>query len=349
MESGYRPILLPLLRSGRRIVVTCHVDPDGDAVSGLLALSQSLRLARAQVHAISPGPVPSSYRFLPGWESIEVYAPERLETPEGQATKEALLTADVIVSLDASDPTRLGALYSQNRSKFEAVPVINVDHHPSNTLFGQVNLVDPSSAAVCQQLAELIEQEDLPIPEEVATCLLVGIVTDTLGFRTATTSAATLRIAASLMERGASLSSISERIFNTRSPRALSLWGRVLSRTRVEDGLVWADITSEMLAECEASLEDADSLVDFIAGVPQASAAFLFSEQGGRVRVSMRTTGELDAAALAKSFGGGGHVRAAGCTLEGSMSQVQALLLEEARKRLGMVTSGGERHQKNGS
>ncbi len=349
MESGYRPVLLPLVKSGKRIVVTCHVDPDGDALAGLLALTLSLRLARGQVRAISPGPVPSSYQFLPGWESIEVYSPERMETPEGQATKEALLAADTIVCLDASDPTRLGALYGQNCSKFEAVPVINIDHHPSNSFFGQVNLVEPASPAVCQQLAELMEREDLPIPEDVATCLLVGIVTDTLGFRTSATSAHTLRVAATLMERGASLSTIAERIFNSRSPRAVSLWGRVLSRTRVEDGLAWADITSEMLAECDATLEDADRLVDFIAGVRQASAAFLFSEQDGKVRVSMRSSGGLDAAALAKDFGGGGHVRAAGCTLEGSMSQVQALLLGEARRRLGMVMAGGDRHKKNGA
>ncbi len=349
MESGYRPVLLPLLRSAKRIVVTCHVDPDGDALSGLLALTHSLRQARAQVWAISPGPVPSSYQFLPGWESIEVYTPERMETPEGEDTKEALLKADVIVSLDATDPSRLGPLYSQNRSKFESVPIINIDHHPSNIRFGDVNLVDPSSPAVCQQLAQLIEQEDLPMPEEVATCLLVGIVADTLGFRTPSTSALTLRIAATLMERGASLSKISELTFNTRTPRAIRLWGRVLSRTRVEDGLVWSDITSEMLAECGATLEDADRLVDFIAGVPEAKGTFLFSEQDGKVRVSMRTSEALDAAALAKSFGGGGHIRAAGCTLDGPMSQVQTLLLGEARKRLGMVAAGGERQQKNGS
>jgi phosphoesterase RecJ-like protein len=342
-------VLLPLLKSGKRIVVTCHVDPDGDALSGLLALSHSLRLARGQVQAVSPGPVPASYRFLPGWESIEVYSPERLEVPGGQAMKEAIQAADAIVCLDAADPTRLGPIYGQNRSKFESVQVINIDHHPSNTRFGQVNLVDTSSPAVCQQLAELMEREDLPIPETVATCLLVGIVTDTLGFRTPSTSAQTLRVAATLMERGASLSRITELIFDTRSPRALSLWGKVLSRTRVEDGLVWSDITSEMLDECGASLEDADRLVDFIAGVPEAGAAFLFSEQGGKVRVSVRSSGELDAAALAKSFGGGGHVRAAGCTLEGSMADVQALLLGEARRRLGVVMAGGEREQKKGT
>ncbi len=340
MESGYKPVLLPLLRSGKRVVVTCHVDPDGDALSGLLALSKSMRLARGEVRAISPGPVPASYHFLPGWESVEVYSPDRSETADGEATRAALLAADVIISLDASDPTRLGALYSQNRSKFESVPLINIDHHPSNTRFGQINLLEPSSPAVCQQLAELIEQEDLPIPEEVATCLLVGIVTDTLGFRIPSTSSRTLRVAAGLMERGASLSGISERIFNTRSPRALSLWGRVLSRTKVDGGLVWSDITAEMLAECDATLEDADSLVDFIAGVPEAGAAFLFSEQGGKVRVSMRSTGELDVAALAKSFGGGGHVRAAGCTLEGPIDRVESLLLEEGRRRLERVAAG---------
>jgi len=349
LDAAGRPVLMPLVRSGRKIVVTCHVDPDGDAISGLLALYHSLRLARGQVRAISPGAVPAAYRFLPGWEAVEVYSSETLEGAEGAATKDGLLAADVIVALDASDPSRLGSLYTQNRSKFESAQIINIDHHPSNTRFGHVNLVDATSPAVCQQIAELMETEDLPINVEVATCLLVGIVTDSLGFRTPSTSPRTLRIAASLMDKGASLSRISELVFDTRSIPALSLWGRVLSRTRLEDGLVWSDITSEMLAECGATLEDADRLVDFIAGVPEASAAFLFSEHGGRVRVSVRSSGRLDAAELARSFGGGGHVRAAGCTLDGPMARAQALVLGEARRRLGMVAAGGEQDRKNGA
>ena len=346
MESRYTPVLLPLLKTVRRVAVTCHVDPDGDAVAALLAVSRSLQLARWSVQAISPGPVPLSYRFLTGWDSVEAYSPEKMESPEGAKMRERLLAAEAIICLDCGDLSRLGTLYSQNASKFGSVPLVNIDHHPSNTRFGTLNIVDPSAAAVCELLVVLMEQEDLPVTEEVANALLMGIVADTLGFRTSATSSRTLRVAATLMERGASLSRISEQIFNTRSPRTLRLWGRVLSRTRVEDGLVWADITSEMLDECGARLEDADTLVDFIAGVPQTSAAFLFSEQGGRVRVSMRTSERLDAAELAKVFGGGGHARAAGCTLEGNIAQVQARVLGEARRHLEVVAGGGEGQQK---
>jgi phosphoesterase RecJ-like protein len=256
------------------------------------------------------------------------------------ATRGGLLAAEVIICLDCSDTTRLGPIYSGNVHKFETTPVVNIDHHPTNSHFGRLNLVDSSAAASCEILGELMEHEDLPVDEDVATALMMGILTDTLGFRTPATSARTLRVAATLMERGASLSRISERIFNSRTPRTLRLWGRVLSGTKVEDGLVWSEITSDMLAECGATLEDADMLVDFIAGVPQTDAAFLFSEQEGKVRVSMRTSGALDAAAMAKRFGGGGHARAAGCTLEGSMSEAQARLMLEARRRLGMAAGG---------
>ncbi len=345
MEAEYTPVLLPLLRTVKRIVVTCHKDPDGDAVASLLALSASLnRLGRWQdVRAISPNPVPASYQFLPGWESIEPYSPDRMETPEGARTRKALLEAEAIICLDAGDLGRLGLLYSQHPSKFGSAIVVNIDHHPSNSQFGRLNLVDPSAAAVCELLTELMEREDLPINDEIANALLLGIVTDTLGFRTPATSARTMRVAAALMERGASLAHINERIFNTRSSRTLRLWGGVLSRTRVEGGLVWADITSQMLAECDASMEDADNLVDFIAGVPESSAAFLFSEQGGRIRVSMRTNDGLNASELAQLFGGGGHARAAGCTVPGTMGDVQGRVLSEARRRLeslGRVVEG---------
>ena len=326
-------------------MVTCHVNPDGDAVAAMLALSSSLRLARWDARAISPAPVPQSYRFLPGWESIAVYPSDDPDGPASSAIRDVVTGAGAFICLDSSDLTRLGSLYLDHARQFETSIVVNIDHHPSNSLFGTLNLVDPASAAVCEQLAVLMEQEDLPVTEEIATSLLVGILTDTLGFRTPATTARTLRVAAGLMERGASLSRISERIFNTRSPRTLRLWGSVLSRTRVQDGLVWADITEEMLKECDADLEDADTLVDFIAGVPQARAAFLFSEQEGQVRVSMRTSRDLDAAALARTFGGGGHTRAAGCTVEGSMAEVQALVMGEARRRLGLAATRGEEQQ----
>lgn len=347
MEASHTTVLRPLLRNVRKVVITAHLNPDGDAVAGLLALCTSLRLARWEVQPILPSPFPSGYRFLSGWESVAVYSSDTVESPEGARARNALMAAEAIFCLDASDVGRLGAVYAHHASKFETTPVINVDHHPTNTRYGSANLVDPSAAAVCEMLTLIMEQEDLPINEEVAFDLLVGIVADTLNFRTPATTARTMRAAAGLMERGASLSQIAERVFNTRSPRTLRLWGRVLSRARVEDGLVWADITSEMLDECQATLEDADHLVDFIAGVPDARAAFLFSEQQGKVRVSMRTSGDLDAAALARSFGGGGHVRAAGCTVEGSMDEVQARLMSEARRRLAAAaeTSG----RQNGS
>ena len=346
MASKYTPALLPLLKTVQRIVVTCHSDPDGDAVAALLAMSQSLKkMGRWDIRAVSPGRVPASYQFLPGWKMIESYYQEMLETPEGVGIKNAVLAADAIISLDASDINRLGLLYSHSPKKLESVILINIDHHPSNTDFGTLNIVDPSAAAVCELLAQIMEEEDLPITEDVANALLVGIVTDTLGFRTSATSARTLRVAANLMERGASLSRISERIFNTRSPRTLRLWGEVLSRTNIDRDLVWADITNEMLAKCDASLEDADTLVDFIAGIPDTSAAFLFSEQGGKVRVSMRTSEALNAADLAKTFGGGGHARAAGCTLVGTMKEVQSIILGEARRRIALIASEGEKQQ----
>jgi bifunctional oligoribonuclease and PAP phosphatase NrnA len=335
------PGLRPLLSGASKVVVTCHANPDGDAVAGSLALSASLRLAGWDVVAIAPSPVPLAYRFLPGWESIAAYSPGDGGAAHNIEARSALLAADVIICLDATEPARLGSIYADLADRFAVTSVVNIDHHPTNTHFGTHNLVDPQSAATCEMLASLIERDGLPVTTEIATALLVGIVTDTLGFRTPSTTASTLRTAATLMEWGASLSEINERIFNTRSLPALRLWGQVLSRARTEDGLVWADITGEMLEQCGATLEDADMLVDFIRGVPGTVAAFLFSEQDGKVRVSMRTSVLLSACDLAGSLGGGGHARAAGCTLSGSMAEVQALVVGEARRRLGLAAESG--------
>lgn len=341
-ETNHSGALLPLLRAAGQVVVISHTSPDGDAVSALLALSASLRLARFTVRPLSPSPVPASYRFLPGWEEVAVYDSDAAERPDGCEAERAIETADAIVCVDCSDLERLGPLYVRHRDKFRTAVLVNIDHHATNSGFGRLNLVDPSAASVCEYLALLMEREDLPLTAEIASALLTGVVADTLGFRTTSTSANTLRVAASLMERGATLSDISQLMFNTRSPRTLCLWGNVLSRTRVEDRLVWADITAEMLRECGATLEDADRLVDFIAGVPETRGAFLFSEHQGEVRVSVRTSADLDAAALAQVFGGGGHARAAGCTLQGPLDDARALVMAEARRRLPVAVAAEE-------
>jgi bifunctional oligoribonuclease and PAP phosphatase NrnA len=334
--------LRPLLSGCSKVVITCHANPDGDAAAGVLALSMSLRMAGWNAVAITPSPVPLAYRFLPGWETISVYSTTGAPGDRNEEAREALLAADTIVCLDSTGLDRLGPIYSDLGERLASAPIVNIDHHPTNDHFGTFNLVEPGSAATCELLCSLIEIDGLPVTPDIATALLLGIITDTLGFRTPSTTPATLRTAATLMEWGASLSEINDRVFNTRSLPALRLWGQVLSRVRSEDGLVWADITEDMLRQCGATAEDADMLVDFMRGVPGTVAAFLFSEQEGRVKVSMRSSAELSACDFAVSFGGGGHARAAGCTLEGSMSEVQALVIGEARRRLGVAAGHGE-------
>ena len=329
-------MLMPLLKGVRKVVVTSHISPDGDSVASMAALSSSLGLGRWEVLAVSPGPVPEVYRFVPGSEVIVVYPDEQDNSPEAVRVRQGIEEAEAIICLDAGDLSRMGAVYEEHRAKFESVPVAIIDHHTGNGQVGAVNVVDPSAAAACELLAILMEQEDLPITEPIATALLVGIVSDSLGFRISTTSPRTLRVAASLVERGAPLSLISEKVFNTRSLPSLRLWGQVLSRVREENGLVWSDITGDMLRESGATMEDADNLVDFMAGVQDARGAFLFSERDGQVKVSMRSFGELDVAALARAFGGGGHIRAAGCTLDASMGEAQERVLREAWSRLGV-------------
>lgn len=332
------------LRGARKVVVTCHHSPDGDALSAILGLTASLRAIDLEASAISPSPVPRSYAFLPGAAGIAVYRPDGAEGTN-EATRQLLLDADVIFSLDCSDLERLGALYQDNKPKFESTPVVNIDHHGSNSDYGTLALVNPDAASVCEFLVVLMEREDLPITPEIAQVLLVGIVADTLGFRTGATTASTLKLAASLIEKGASLSWASESVFNNRSAPGLRLWGQVLSRSVVEGRLVWSDITREMLEQSGATLADADMLVDFIAGVPGTSGAFLFSEQDGQVRVSMRTSATLNASDLASHFGGGGHPRAAGCTLDGALGDVKVKVLAEARSRLDGMASNGDGQQ----
>ena len=301
------------IAAANHVAVVSHERPDGDAVGSALAVALSLRLTGKQAEAVFPEGLPARYRFLPGAATV------RRDLPSG---------IDLIITVDCSTLDRLGpdAL---------AVPVINIDHHPTNTLFGHVNLVDGQASATTELLYSLAPALGLPFDADVATNLLAGIVTDTIGFRTASTTPRVLQAAADLMTRGAALAEVYERTLNQHTLSALHYWSHGLGRLELEDGLLWCSLTLEDRRAAQYGGNDDADLINLLGTVEGARVAIILVEQSdGRTKVSWRSREGVNVARVAEQFGGGGHDLAAGAMISGERAQVVQTVLSTTRAAL---------------
>ncbi len=302
--------IVDLLKRESRFLLLLHRLPDGDTVGSSLGLAWVLRTAGRQVLVVSTDEIPPHYRFLPG--AGEVLTPHML--PEGP------LGAGMV--LDTTHPRRLGeAAKLLHRCR----TVVNIDHHITNEQFGDLNYVDPSAAAVGEQVFRLLVEAGLPIDDKAATCLYAALVTDTGSFSYQNTTAITHRIAGELVRMGARPREVVENLFERRRLAALKLLGKGLDTLRLshEGTVAWMVISRRMMREVGATDGDCEGLVDYPRTIAGVEVAVLFREmEDGQVRVTFRSRRCTDVAALAREWGGGGHPRAAGCVLEGPLWSV---------------------------
>lgn len=305
------------IASAQSILVGCHVSPDGDAIGSLLGLGLALEQNRKHVTMICPDPVPEDCHHLPGWETI-VGPSAGWERPADQSA--------ILVSLDCSAPDRLGQVYGADW--LDGIPIVNIDHHPTNTFFGQVNWVEPAAAATSQMLVYLIEALHLPLDVNVATCLLHGLLSDTLGFRTSNTTAEVLKTATRLIEAGAPLTYLNDRIFSQRPLGMIRMWTHALQRLTLQDRILCSEITQQMRQEVGYEQDGDAGLVNFMNTTHEADIAVVFSElRDGQINVSMRCAVGYDVSQVALELGGGGHAQAAGCTLPGPLGKAKDRVL----------------------
>lgn len=233
---------------------------------------------------------------------------------------------DLIVVVDSADLALLGSLYTGHVDLFSTVPVLNIDHHISNVRFGQLQLIDPTAASATEVLyhwfMNVPSWRDRLTPD-IATLLLTGLITDTRSFQNPNTTPRCLEIAAELLERGARQQEIIQHIYKTKPLSTLKIWGRALNRIQIDRsaGIVWSEISKEDLQEMgAASRETAGILDELISTIPDGSVHALFTEvEEGGLKASMRSDADIDCSALAaKTFGGGGHPRAAGFRVRAS-------------------------------
>lgn len=312
-----------LIASARRIVLLAHENPDPDALGSALGLAHALEpLDKVCVVACADAP-PPTFDFIPGIERVVTDLPGE--------------DFDLVIALDAGDLTRYGALYARHRAFFDAATILNLDHHVTSTGCGQVNIIDVPSAATAELLTLFLLNRGVAIDRETATCLLAGIITDTRAFEFDATTARTLAAGAYLVAQGAVPERIIKPFYRMKPLAKARLWGLALTTLgSAPDGrLIWAEVRPDMFDAAGASSDMDDGLSSYLIDIEGARIAALFKEQAdGTTRISMRTAGPFDAAAIMAHFGGGGHMRAAGCTLQAALPAAKATVLAYVEQQL---------------
>jgi len=326
-RRGARAVL-DAIEPGMRVALTTHVNADGDGAGSEIALWLLLTAFGAKPTIVNPTPFPDRYAFL-------------LDTAPGadrsKHAKKEIARADRVIVLDISDLGRLGHLASHVAGV--TVPVACIDHHASDgTLPAGPRLVDPTACATGELVHDLACTAGWTLSEPVARALYVALLTDTGGFRFSNTSPRALRVAANLLEAGVDPEGIYQQVYASAPQGRVRLTAEVLSTLVVEipPGLAWVTVPPGALDRHGVSSEELEGIVEFPRSIDGVRLALLFREiSGGRVKISFRAKGDVDVAALAGTFGGGGHRKASGASLEGSLAEVQATVLAAARATLG--------------
>jgi bifunctional oligoribonuclease and PAP phosphatase NrnA len=253
------------------------------------------------------------------------------------------LEPDVAVVVDAGDLSRTGSIAVEHADWLARARIANVDHHISNTGFGTAVWVDPTAAATCEMVALLLPELGVPIDAELATVLMTGVAQDTHTFAHPNATPRTLRVAADLVEAGAPLSQINRTLYVDKPYSTLALWGRMLASIgqRCDARIVYASMTNAMLAETGEEPSAGEGFVDLLGSTKAADITVLFKEvDESATRVSVRTSERADAVAITSAFGGGGHARAAGCTVSAPLAEARERVLAECERELARIDAG---------
>jgi phosphoesterase RecJ-like protein len=324
--------LLPVLRKAGSLVISTHLNPDGDAIGCELALAEWLRAQGKQTRILNHSATPAVYRFLDPLGQIEQYRAEDHAA--------AVASADVFIVVDTNHPDRLESLAPALRSTM-AIKVC-IDHHLDPDPFMALAVIDPDATSTGEILARMFDYEGaVPMSPSMATELYCAIMTDTGSFRYPRVDPDLFRIAARLMESGADPVSVFTSVYEQWTPGRIRLLGETLASLRIGCGgrLASVSITREMLARTGTSEEDTDNFTTYPMSVSGVIAGILFLETGGSVKISVRSRGDIPINLLARQFGGNGHKNAAGARIAGKrIDDIRETVLAAAQQLLEQGT-----------
>jgi len=379
MELSPKQQVIERIKEANKILVTTHKNPDGDALGSMLALLLFFKSMGKQAVAVTEDAAAEVFSFLPNYDQVShTFAGTRdfvisldvsgvkadkimykvqegklniIITPKNGHFESSMVdfpkggfNYDLIIVLDSPDLERLGTIYEKNSDIFFETPVINIDHHAGNDYFAQVNLVDLTSTSTAEILISILEAlspDKSPFTEDIATCLLTGIITDTNSFQNANTTPKSFTVSAQMVAAGARRDEIIKRIYKTRALSTLRLWGRALVNIHDEknDGFVWSSLTKNDFTEVGAGETESGGVIDeLLKTVSGVKFVLLLSEKAGGVSGSLRSVEKgVDVQQIAKLFSGGGHPMAAGfelldTTLAESSTMIVTRIKEQQKK-----------------
>lgn len=303
--------LISKIKNYQNYLIMIHEDPDGDTLAASIAFYITLKSLGKNVAMVCKDSIPKPFLFLPEIDKIQ---------------KDILFgDYEAIIVIDCGDLKRTG--FPERLKKFAKTfkNLINIDHHPKNDLskIANINILDQKASSASEIVWEILKEMRIMPAKDITTALLCGIYTDTGGFKHSNTTTKTLEIASELLNYGAQLKKITRNVTLNKTVAALKLWGVALSRLHKNQnlGIVSSVITREDLKNCKANYFDLAGVVNLINAIPDSYAAILFFETPeGSIRASLRTEkDDVDVSEIAKLFGGGGHKKAAGFTIDGKL------------------------------
>jgi phosphoesterase RecJ-like protein len=316
--------LLNLIKQSTSFLIAGHINPEGDSIGSCLAFALGLKkMGKKEICVFSKDPVPENLKFLPSARTIKQKLPRK--------------EFDVLFLIDCNSLERTGT------DLFRAKKTAIIDHHvlssddATSEFYKSVSasLIDTNAAAAGLLVYKVLKALKIPIDKEIATNLYTAILIDTGGFRYSNASPESLKAACHLVEAGASPWNITKEIYENIPFKGLKLLGLSLSTLEQKDGIAWITTTKDMFDQTNTTAEDCEDFVDFPRKVNGAEVAIFFREHKDKLyKLSLRSKGKVNVEKIAKHFGGGGHVAAAGCKVKGTLKEVQDKVFKVARKAI---------------
>ncbi len=305
--------IVDAIRARHRFVISSHSRPDGDSIGSQLAAAYALRALGKVVTIVNADPAPPPLMQFPGVQSITIS--DRVEGDYEAA-----------IIMECGDLARTGV------SGLERSFVINIDHHPGNTSYGQINWFDPAAAACGEMVFDLVRALGVELTLDIATHVYLAILTDTGSFHYSSISTRTFDICRATLEAGVDPVMVARNVYDSNNMGRLKLFGAVLSAMQLDPtgriAIVYLD--HEMARAAGGTYDDTEGLINLPLTVKEIQAVVFFKQiEGEEYRVSMRSKGDIDIGAVSKEFGGGGHKNAAGCTVKGGIDALQKLFVEK--------------------
>lgn len=315
--------ILGKIKESNKIAITFHTSPDGDSLGSSLALMQGLHKIGKEAYILSKEDIPGDFKFLPCSERID--GKKFTVTPE----------TECVIVLDCGDTKRINADLDFNNRDYT---IINIDHHMSNDLYGDLNYVDTNASAMSETVYQMLRIMGIEIDKDMATCLYTSLITDTGSFKYSGTTSVTHTIAGDLINTGIDFSEIHRIIFDNKTFHTIKLRGKAIEKMElIDEKICIMVITKEMLSELGLDTETADTsdIINIGMQVDSVETTALIKEADDGVKVSLRSKSKVDVRKVAELFGGGGHIRASGMRLENkTIEEAKKLIINELKNAL---------------